>query len=104
MNIRKIDFDKIDWELPLPGLKTKVFQENGKQVRLLELSKELEHPEWCETGHIGYVVEGEIEIIFDDESTKYKKGDSLYILSGKEERHIPKPLTEKVILFMVEEI
>ncbi len=101
---RKIDFSDMEWESPLSGLKSKAFKKDNKQIRLLELSIELEHPEWCETGHIGYVVEGEIEIIFDDESVKYQKGDSIYISAGKEERHIPKPITEKVILFMVEEV
>jgi len=100
---RKLDFEDLEWHPASPGIRFKAFQQNGTQVRLLELKKGLEHPNWCETGHIGYVVKGELEIEFSNKAIKYSEGDGMFILSGEKERHIPRPITDKVILFMVEE-
>lgn len=104
MSIKKIDFSSIEWDSSKPKVKSKIFQQSGRQIRVLELSKGLYHPDWCVTGHIGCVIEGEIEIDFDGEILTYKKGDALFIKAGEEEKHIPKPLTDKVILFLVEEV
>lgn len=94
----------MEWEISTVGIKAKVFEKDGKRVRWLELERGLQHPEWCVTGHIGYVVEGELEIDFNGRIVKYSAGDALFISSGDAEKHIPKPISEKVILFMVEEI
>ncbi len=101
---RKVDFSACEWEDSDPGIRFKSFERNGKRMRLLELGKGLDHPHWCETGHVGFVVEGEIEIAFGDKSTRYSEGDGLFILSGEGEKHIPKPISETVILFLVEDI
>ncbi len=100
---RKIEFSKIAWEDSAPGICSKSYVRNGVKLRLLKLERGLSHPEWCETGHIGYVVEGEIEIDFNGDPVRYGKGDSLLISSGPDEKHIPKPLSETVALFLVED-
>lgn len=99
----KLDFSNQDWVSTAPGIRSKSIENGVKKVRLLELEKGLNHPHWCETGHIGFVVEGTIEIIFDGESVEYTRGDGLFIPQGTPDRHIPKPLTDKVVLFMVED-
>ena len=73
MNKKKIDFSSIEWDSSNPEIKTKIFQQDENQIRILEISKELYHPDWCKTGHIGFVMEGELEIEFDDETINYKK-------------------------------
>ncbi len=104
MSERRIDFSRIDWEEKADGLRTKNFETDGKRFRFLEISRGLVHPDWCVTGHIGYVVEGELEIDFGSEIINYSAGDALFIKAGEREKHIPKPVSEKVLLFLVEEI
>jgi quercetin dioxygenase-like cupin family protein len=42
------------------------------------------------TGHVSYVIEGEMEIEFDDRVEKYRAGDGLVIPAGMMDRHRPK--------------
>jgi hypothetical protein len=53
----KADFSAIEWESPTPGARFKSHAANGKQLRLLELSSEFIELNWCEKGHIGFVLE-----------------------------------------------
>ncbi|MHC4707131.1 MAG: hypothetical protein ACYS8I_08610, partial [Planctomycetota bacterium] len=39
--------------------------EGGRKLRLVEFSKEFVEPDWCSRGHIGYVLEGQMEVNFD---------------------------------------
>lgn len=104
MSHKKIDFSKIEWESARPGIRSKSFEQNGKEIRLIELDRDLEHPDWCLTGHVGYVIEGELEIEFDGEILNFSKGDALFITAGEKDKHIPKALSKKVSLVLVEEI
>ncbi len=101
---QKVDFSACEWEISDTGVRSKSFERDKKRMSLLELGKELDHPHWCETGHVGFVVEGELEIAFGDKTIRYSKDDGLFILSGDGEKHIPKPISEKVVLFLVEDI
>ena len=100
----KVDFTGLKWDESAPGIRSKSFIRDGKKIRLLELRKDLEHPEWCETGHIGFIVKGEIEIEFADKTILFSKGDGLIIASGKDEKHIPKPVSDTVVMFLVEDV
>jgi len=42
----------------MPGARSKFFQQEDKQIRLVEFTDEFVEPDWCEKGHIGYVLEG----------------------------------------------
>ena len=101
---RKLNFVNTEWVSDNPDIKIKSIDCEGKRIRVLELKRGLKHPEWCETGHIGYVAKGELQIKFEDETVIYSEGDGIYIAAGKSERHIPEPISEKVTLFLVEEI
>jgi hypothetical protein len=48
----KINFDNIEWEYPIKGVKYKKYIHNNKQMRLIKYTKEMP-PHWCETGHYG---------------------------------------------------
>lgn len=104
MKNKHLEFSTIKWQTQSFGIRSKTFEQNAQKIRLLELSKGLEHPDWCEIGHIGYVVEGELEINFNGDKIIYRTGDALIIASGSEEKHIPKPLSDKVVLFLVDYI
>jgi quercetin dioxygenase-like cupin family protein len=55
------------------------------------------------TGHVRYVIEGDMEIEFDDRVEKYRAGDGLVIPAGMMDRHRPKALSDRVRLVFVED-
>lgn len=100
--IHKIDFGSISWEMPMRGVRHKVIKQRDKQLRLVEYTKDLE-PHWCEKGHIGYVLEGQLEITFENERLVYNPGDGVFISSGKEHKHMGRVLSDFVRVVFVEE-
>jgi len=96
----KIDFTRIEWTNSAMGLRAKTFESDGKQLRLAEFSKKFREIDWCEKNHIGFVVEGEIEIDFEDKIEVFKKGDGLFI--GSNAKHKARARTETALLFLVE--
>ena len=104
MSKYKLDFANIEWEFSPTGSRSKVFEFDGKKVRIVEIKREDEHAEWCQTGHIGFVISGELEIEFRDETVKFKEGDGLAIPAGEVSEHRPRAISEKVLLFLVEEV
>ena len=100
----KIDFKSLPWESPVPGIKFKAHKQNGKILRLVEFDKEFIEPDWCKKGHIGYILEGEMEINFDGEIVVFRPGDGVFILSGDEDKHIGKVITDKVKAILIEEV
>ncbi|MEP7341927.1 MAG: cupin domain-containing protein [Acidobacteriota bacterium] len=100
---RKIDFDAIAWNSPAPGIRSRAFTHFGKQVRLLEITRDFVEEDWCLKGHAGYVIEGELEIDFDGETIIYRAGDGLLIQPGESSRHKPKAVSQVVKLFFVED-
>jgi len=99
----KIDFISIPWETPMDGLRFKVNKQGGKQLRLVEYSKDME-PHWCEKGHIGYVLEGQLEIKFEGEVAIFNPGDGIFIPTGKDHRHMGKVLSDVVRVIFVEDV
>jgi quercetin dioxygenase-like cupin family protein len=98
----KVDFAVIEWEISASGLRSKSFETGEKRVRLLEHSREVREEEWCEKQHVGYVLEGELEIDFSDKTETFRAGDGLFISAG--EKHKARSVTEKTLLFLVEDI
>jgi len=100
----RIDFDGVDWEPTLEGsARLKRVVRAGKIFRLVELTPATEHPEWCVTGHVGFIVEGEMEIDFDGEVKTFRAGDALIIPHGEKDRHRPRALSERALMFLIEE-
>ena len=99
----KIRFDDIEWESPIEGVRYKKYIYNNKQVRLVEYSKEMP-PHWCEKGHYGMILEGEMEIEYPDEKIIYGKGDGVFIPVGAEHKHRGRVLTESVKVIFVEDV
>jgi hypothetical protein len=98
----KIDFSELHWEESAPDLKVKTFIQDNNKVRLLQLSKGLIHPDFCYTGHIGYVIEGIIDIDFNGNIIRFNEGDVLLIRDGETDKHIPIPISDTVILLLIE--
>lgn len=99
----KIDLNSIPWESPAKGVRFKAYKQDGKQLRLVEFTKEFIEPDWCKKGHIGYLLEGQLEINFNGDVVVFKAGDALFIPKGEEHKHMARALTDIVKIFLVED-
>ena len=100
--MKHIAFDDLPWESSAPGARSKTQALGAQQLRLVEFTRELDHPHWCETGHIGYVLEGELELEFEGGALSFRTGDGLSIPPGPADRHRPRAISELVRLVFVE--
>ena len=83
-----IDFKNIEWQGKIPGIKFKEFYSDDKKIRLVEFSDKLVEEDWCKNGHLGYVIEGKVKVIFHNGSEViFKKGDFINIPEGEKDKH-----------------
>ncbi|HXU92499.1 MAG TPA: hypothetical protein VFP33_02465 [Gallionella sp.] len=61
-------------------------------------------PDWCEKGHVGFVIQGELEIDFHGHLVRYPEGSGIFIPAGAESGHKARSITPSVLLFLVEDI
>ena len=87
MDSVRIDFDQYEWEYGSAGMRVKRVVRGGKQMRLVEIGPDFGEADWCEEGHTGVVLEGELEIHFDKTIERLSAGDGVFILGGREARH-----------------
>jgi len=104
MQTESINFDAIPWQSTMLGARSKTFQQNGKQLRLVEFTNEFVEPDWCVKGHVGYVLEGMLEIDFNGRLVTYPKGSGIFIPSGTENAHKARSITPISQLVLVEEL
>jgi hypothetical protein len=98
----RVDFDSMEWESPMPGVRHKASIRNGRCLRLVEYSKSME-PHWCHRGHTGYILDGQLEIEFKGGREVYESGDGVTIASGEEHAHRARVLSDVVRAIFVEE-
>jgi quercetin dioxygenase-like cupin family protein len=99
----KVDFDKLEWESPIEGVRHKYIDQDRLRMRLVEYSKKMP-PHWCEKGHYGYVIEGNMEIEYANSKMIYKAGDGIFIPDGPEYKHRGRAVSEKVLVFFIEKV
>ena len=99
-----IDFESLQWESPLHGARFKVYRHGGKQLRLLEFSAEFVEPDWCEKGHVGFVLEGTLEVDFNGRVVVYPQGSGIFISGGSAAAHKARSITPLVRLVLVEDV
>jgi ethanolamine utilization protein EutQ (cupin superfamily) len=99
----KIELDNLPWESPMEGIRHKRIVIGDMIIRHVEYSK-LTPFHWCEKGHIGYVINGELEIQFNNERQKYKSGDCIIIPDGPDHKHAGKVLSNTVNIFFIEKL
>lgn len=104
MKAYRVAFNELEWQSPLPGVRFKVFRSGNKQIRLAEFSSEFVEPEWCDKGHVGYLLEGILEIDYHGRVVTYKAGDALFIPPGTESGHKARSLTAVTRLVLVEDV
>jgi quercetin dioxygenase-like cupin family protein len=69
---------------------------------LVEYTKDLE-PHWCPKGHMGYVLEGRMEIAVGDQAEIFNPGDGVLLPAGEEFKHMARVLTDVVRIIFVED-
>ncbi len=100
----RVNFAEIEWQSTPEGARFKACEINGKQVRLLEFGRNFEHPDWCSRGHLGFLLEGEMRVEFENGADIiYRAGDLLHIPPGEADRHRPSALSENVRIIFLEE-
>lgn len=104
MNQYKIDFSAIEWGVSAEGVRFKAYQQGDRKLRLVEFLKGFIEPDWCSKGHIGYILEGEMEIDFDGKNIVFGPGDGVFIPAGEEHKHKGRVLSEKVKAILAEDV
>ena len=99
----KIDFESMDWEIPAEGVRFKAYEQDGRKLRLVEFTKEFVESDWCTKGHIGYILDGEMEIDFDGKVIMFGPGDGVFIPAGREHKHKGRVLTDNVKVILIED-
>jgi hypothetical protein len=100
----RVAFDKEEWISIAPGARHKTVACCGKLLRIVEFTPDFHETDWCLKGHIGYVLEGALEIDFDGRPIQYQTGDGIFILAENKNRHKARSLTDVVRLFLVDDI
>jgi quercetin dioxygenase-like cupin family protein len=99
----QIQFDKIPWESPVAGVRHKFVDYNGQRIRLVEYTQEMP-PHWCEKGHCGYLLSGQMAIEYPDTEIVYSEGDGILIPDGPEHKHKGRVLSERALVFFIEKV
>jgi quercetin dioxygenase-like cupin family protein len=97
----KIDFAELKWNFPIQWVRQKCLTHNGQKLRVVEYLQDME-PHWCNKGHAGYLLDGKMEIEFENEKIVFNKGDGIFIPDGDEHKHKAKILSDKCVVFFVE--
>lgn len=97
----RVDFGSMSWETPAVGIRFKAYQQGGRKLRLVEFTREFVEPHWCTNGHIGYVLEGQMEIDFNGKKVVFGAGDGMFILMDK--KHKAKVITDLAKVILVED-
>ena len=100
----KVIFKTIPWEMPAVGVRFKAHEQDGRKLRLAEFTKEFVESNWCTKGHIGYVLEGQMEIDFDGNVIVFGPGDGLFMPAGEKHKHKAKVLTGTMKIILVEDV
>ena len=99
----RIDFNSMPWKSPAVGVRFKACEQGGRKLRLAEFGRGFVEPDWCTKGHIGYVLEGRMEINFNGKAVAFGPGDGIFIPAGEEHKHKAKVLTDSVKVVLVED-
>ena len=78
---RRIPFGELEWTDDAPGIRAREADVAGSRWAVVEYAEDASRDEWCEQGHRGYVIEGEIEYQFDDESEPLRatEGEAFFL-------------------------
>jgi quercetin dioxygenase-like cupin family protein len=64
----------MDWEVDAPGIRDRATAVDGARWAIVEYAAGASREEWCEDGHRGFVVDGEMEYEFSDGRERVRVG------------------------------
>lgn len=99
----QIKFSDLEWTSPMEGVRSCEVVHEGRRLRVVIYTPQMP-PHWCENGHIGYILDGEMEIEFPNTTLVFESGDGVFIPSGYDHRHRARALTERVTAVFVEDL
>lgn len=102
MNRYRIDFLNTPWDESVTGVRMKVYRESKTQIRLVEFSSGFVESEWCRLRHIGYVLDGRLEVSFSACREVFGAGDGVFIQPGDGNKHKARALTDTATLILIE--
>jgi hypothetical protein len=78
---RRVPFGEIDWTDDAPGIQAREVSVQNARWATVEYEAGAAREEWCEEGHRGFVILGEIEYEFDDhsESLRASEGEAFFL-------------------------
>ena len=96
-------FDSLPWQIEIEGARQKAVKRGRQRLRLLQISRSFVEREWCIRGHVGYVLQGELDVDFDGHVVRFSAGDGIWIPAGPQHKHKPKAVSKVVKLFLLED-
>lgn len=99
--MRRIRPDDLPWTEPREGVRCKSMIHDGRKVRVVEFSEGFGDADCCCEEHIGFVLNGRLEVVFADNAEVFSPGDIVMI--GKGDKHRARVVEGPVRLFLVEE-
>ena len=100
----RIEYESIEWQVLAPGARHKVVERGGKRIRLVEFTGAFVEADWCPKAHVGYLLDGEMEITFPDRTVHPRPGDGLAVRGGGAEKHKARALGTVARLLLVEDV
>ncbi|MBC8354620.1 MAG: cupin domain-containing protein [Planctomycetes bacterium] len=97
-----IEFSALPWDDIKPFVREKRVNRSGQVIRFVEFRQGFEEDGWCESGHVGYVTQGRLEVRFEDRSISVSEGDAIWIPAGSAYRHRATVVGEFVRLILFE--
>jgi len=94
-----IPFPTMPWQPGAHPLERKK-HDTSHSVTILEFEPGFLDPNWCERGHVGYVLSGSVRLEYEKEATFLGEGEAFVIGAGTRHR-ASNPGTVTVRLFVV---
>ncbi|MFI5396425.1 MAG: cupin domain-containing protein [Candidatus Binatia bacterium] len=99
MPFTHLPFASLGWTAGTHPLERKKLVD-GRPAVLLEFAPGFEDPNWCERGHIIYVLEGVLDLVLDDRTERLEAGDGC-VLDPNTRHRARNPGSVSVRLFVV---
>lgn len=69
-------------EIPLAGITAYLSQAKNHQIIFMQFSQDVDLPEHAHAAQVGFVLEGQIDLVIDGKAHSYRRGDRYSIPAG----------------------
>lgn len=98
-----VPFDAEQWVDEAPGVRALIREVEGTRWAIVEYAPGAGRTEWCEVGHGGYVVSGEIEYEFESGGSITARTGEGFVLPGGDNHRGRNPGFETARLLVIDE-